>query len=164
MPLLAACKYSRSEAVEKLMYVKGADVTVQDLAGNTPLHIACKNRLADAVRLLLEQQPAIDLTLENADGDTPLTLACNSGELDILNHLISKRGIDVSAELADTLLCIACRNGDQTMVDFLLGLVSTEYKAAEKCSSTSPVVAAYKSSQVQLAEYLAKEFRKVFFT
>ena len=52
----------------------GVDVNIKDCEGLTPLHLATRGGLRDAVRLLVKELGA-DLTAEDKDGRTPLHLA-----------------------------------------------------------------------------------------
>lgn len=51
---------------------QGADISVIDNAGNTPLHLACKKHQFEVIKVLLAKTPRhFDYLLKNQDNNTP---------------------------------------------------------------------------------------------
>ncbi|KHN93758.1 NACHT and Ankyrin domain protein [Metarhizium album ARSEF 1941] len=72
-------------------------VNLTDADGQSPLHLACHDGLADIVDILLKHQGWTDEA--NRDGATPLLLACDLGHLGIVSKLLSHGS---SLEVADS--------------------------------------------------------------
>lgn len=104
MPLLSWCVFhGQRDAVEYLVSM-GADVNIQDLSKNTPLHIAVHRDNVDLTRYLIECQA--DVSAINSEGRTPLHLALiRKVDQKLLNVLID----------ATTNFSIADTNGKTTL-------------------------------------------------
>ena len=66
-------RWSGQTPLVQLLVEKGANVNVTDVSGNTPLHMAVKERNKTGVKFLLEQ--GADVNVANVWGYTPLHLA-----------------------------------------------------------------------------------------
>ena len=75
-----ACKEGAVSLVQTLILDSKADVTARDDAGNTPLHVALRNRSLNAVRLVqtLILDGKADVTARDDAGNTPLHVAVSS--------------------------------------------------------------------------------------
>ncbi|XP_045181142.2 NF-kappa-B inhibitor alpha-like isoform X2 [Mercenaria mercenaria] len=107
---------------------KGADVTLRDQQGNTPLHIACRKGDRDAVSLIVQSfgdnktKRAKYFSVKNCEGLTCLHVAAQQKEFIILGHLFAK-GADVNigdAKSGRTLLHYAVEKKDIETVSLLL--------------------------------------------
>ncbi|RYP26210.1 hypothetical protein DL768_011775 [Monosporascus sp. mg162] len=101
--------------VQPIHFSKGADVTVADADGWTPLDLASDSGHFEVVKLLLEK--GADVSVASADGWTPFHLASSNGHLEVVKLLFEK-GADVSVTSTSkwTPLHLASRNGDVEMV------------------------------------------------
>ncbi|MCP5369897.1 MAG: ankyrin repeat domain-containing protein [Rickettsiaceae bacterium] len=72
-----------------LLLNKGADPTIKNNGGNTPLHLAslCGNK--KIVDLLIDKE--VDLNIQNTDGNTPLHLASLLGYKEVVDLLLNNR-------------------------------------------------------------------------
>ena len=70
---------------------KGANLDIQNIAGNTPLHLAVANELYGAIDTLVRNGANPDI--QNNDGDTPVHLAARNGFDDIVRRLL-RHGAD----------------------------------------------------------------------
>ena len=48
---------------------KGANINIQNKEGNTPLHLALKNKHNKVIKILMEKKAALDIP--NSDGEIP---------------------------------------------------------------------------------------------
>ncbi|MDR0678223.1 MAG: ankyrin repeat domain-containing protein [Holosporaceae bacterium] len=89
-PIFYACvgKYD-GELLQKLIN-SGADVSVQDVKGNTPLHLIVKSHFpAEAVKILAKQNQSL-INIQNKDGNTPLHLAIDIQMVSFLKLFFTK--------------------------------------------------------------------------
>lgn len=86
-----------------LLLAKGANVDLKDLNGDTPLHLACKQRNIACTSVLLNC--GANIKLRNKAGFTALQLACQLGDVDIVDQLTNKAkkdsGLDILTTPAD---------------------------------------------------------------
>jgi ankyrin repeat protein len=80
---LAAC--NGHEAIVKLLIEKGAEPSVQNSRGMTPLHWAAWNGHEAIAKVLVEK--GAELSVQNRDGYTPLLVASNHGQTSIVKLL-----------------------------------------------------------------------------
>ena len=73
--------------VEELLS-RVSSLSVQNNNGDTPLHIACRSKDVQLVKLLLESQHKIDLTIQNNSGDTPFHIACATACFPVVDALL----------------------------------------------------------------------------
>ncbi|XP_065898915.1 transient receptor potential cation channel subfamily A member 1 homolog isoform X2 [Dysidea avara] len=88
VPLHIACKCGNYEVAMELLK-NGAKVTLTDIYGKTPLHIATFNGHLKIVKLLISHHADIDAVNET-DGHTPLTYAARHGHEEIVDYLLEK--------------------------------------------------------------------------
>jgi ankyrin only family protein len=140
-PLHLAVITRQPSSVRQLL-LAGADVTIRDQHGNSPLHLACQNGYLDCVRELtspltndeilqqksranLENKSCVclpDLEQRNYDGELCVHLATLGNHVDILKHLIIS-GADINAregKSGRTPLHLAIEEGKQTVANFLI--------------------------------------------
>lgn len=73
-------------------------VNARTSGGDTPLHIACKQRNEEMVSYLLGRQ-GIRVNDETTDGETPLLLAATEGNVPILRMLLQRKDIDIKRRM-----------------------------------------------------------------
>lgn len=107
---------------------KGADVTLRDQQGNTPLHIACRKGDRDSVSIIVQSfgqdvsRRVKYFSLKNCEGLTCAHVAAQQKEFIILGHLFAK-GADVNigdAKSGRTMLHYAVEKKDVETVSLLL--------------------------------------------
>ncbi len=111
-PLLAATKDSydgRAEAVMTLIS-NGADVTLTDAAGNSPLHFAALTRDPGVAQVLIDAGAQINAI--NREGMTPLALAAEAANWSVLEFLLKCGARAEVAGATSALLFAAAVDGD----------------------------------------------------
>ena len=100
-PIHIACMFSRLDILKILLGSMYCDSNQQNAEGNTALHIVCRMRTGREVQFLqvLTSTPGINTRVVNREGITPCNVVGNDG---------------------NTLLHIACANGNFIMVELLL--------------------------------------------
>lgn len=119
---------TRQTEIVKALIEKGANVTLRDQQGNTPLHIACRMGDRDSVMALVKSF-GDDVSgrkeyfaVRNCEGLTCVHVASQYKEFLILGHLFAK-GADVNigdAKSGRTILHYAAENKDMATVTKLL--------------------------------------------
>jgi ankyrin repeat protein len=116
---LQAAALKGQTLIVKLLLEKGADVTIANREGWTPLNSASANGHVNIVPLLLEK--GADVAVADNEGWTPLKSASANGHVDVV-QLLLKKGADVA--VADnkgwTPLKSASANGHVDVVQLLL--------------------------------------------
>ncbi len=77
--------HSRQIQIVRSLLAGGADVTLRDYKGRTPLHVAAENKLEAVVRLLLDA--GADVLARDGEDKTPLDLAVSQGHLAVAQLL-----------------------------------------------------------------------------
>ena len=90
---------STDEVMEALINHSQCDLNLQDLNGNTNLHLAIEKCNSHIANMLINKK--CDLTIPNSDGNTPLHIACihasrDAGILKIARSLLSSATVDPS--------------------------------------------------------------------
>ena len=118
-PAHAAAFYNHKESMLVLAN-HGADLTITDDIGATPLHVAAERGSYAAIRVLLGACRS-NVDVKRADSRSALALATREGHQAIV-ELLLRSGADVNAcdTTGEAPLHIACRVGCQTMVVVLL--------------------------------------------
>jgi ankyrin repeat protein len=94
---------------------------MKDIAGTTPLLIACRHGHTGVVQELLDN--GADANIPNKDGDTPLLIASRHGDTNIVKALLaSDADFTVTGKDGDTSLHFACRHGHTDVVQLLLNI------------------------------------------
>ena len=83
-----ACKRGASTIVDILLQ-NGADITLADITGNRPIHIACSLGHSECVNSLMRY--GADPTIPNLAGDPAFHLACRCLHADTVRLLLYKR-------------------------------------------------------------------------
>lgn len=94
--------------IAELLLESGADITVKNADGNTPLHLAAASGLDDVVELLLSKNAPVDI--ENNTGEKPLMLT-TIRDCDKAMELLLNAGADINAQrlgVGGTALHYAC--------------------------------------------------------
>ena len=132
LPLHIACKHGNLEIIKLVSSQPGLDVNLQDSAGNTPLHIACKSewhqKKTDVLScfryLLLEKR--CSLNIQNNQKQLSLHILLSSYRLstDIKESILEMCGegdININTQDSDgmTPLHIACKSLSLSLVRFL---------------------------------------------
>ena len=110
------------EMVKLLLRQSGADVNAR-CEKNTLLHYASEEGNWKIVKYLLENHADIDVNLLNDDGDSALAIACKKGNLEIVENLLRKSGVDLNIQFGkskNTLLHYASKGGNLEIVKYLL--------------------------------------------
>ncbi|KAF5552234.1 ankyrin repeat domain-containing protein [Fusarium napiforme] len=87
-----------SNGITELLISRGADVSVVDDKGITPLNLASESGNTEVVRQLIES--GADVSHETPDGYTPLSMASSKGFLELAKLLIQE-GADVNQVVAN---------------------------------------------------------------
>ncbi|MCG8624453.1 MAG: ankyrin repeat domain-containing protein, partial [Proteobacteria bacterium] len=92
--------------------------------GETPLHLACRHRRTEIVKLLLENS-CISINKVNSSKESPLHLACLHDDSSIANLILADErfnhsDIDSPDIYGDTPLMNACRKGNDFVVKCLI--------------------------------------------
>jgi ankyrin repeat protein len=98
-PLIAATKTDQLEIVNVLVSLPNVDLNTMNLQGFSALHMACINRNAELVRVLLAAGANVNISDES--NNTPLHTASDYGNIDVVNALIAA-GADVNASTVRT--------------------------------------------------------------
>ena len=103
---------------------------LDNMAGTTPLHIACRDGRAEEVKMLLENGASANMADE--DGWTPLYIAYKNDHVDVmellLEHIVSMRNAPTQKEIEKSILmrgAYQCSVNEITML--LLGTGSSGY-------------------------------------
>ena len=103
------------------------NLCLQDVNGDTPLHLACKFSLADWV-LALKQYNVGNLSVQNNIGQTSLHIACIISNLEIAQTLLNcDPRCKLKQDPCDTALHIACKKHS---LDIIQSLLESKHKAA----------------------------------
>ena len=79
-----------NEELLKTMLTHKADPNIQDIHGNTPLHLAMRRKNLDYGAILLAA--GANPNIENYKGDTPLHIAAGSGLVKSIQLLLNSKG------------------------------------------------------------------------
>ncbi|KAG0333793.1 hypothetical protein BG004_000692 [Podila humilis] len=99
---------------------RGADPSIDNYAGWTPLLKWALHDITPAVRTLL-QAKQVDVLMTDSRGYTPLHMACLRGNLEMVTMLRERTPIDVQSNIdGSTPLQLACQSGSLAVVEYLL--------------------------------------------
>ena len=115
-PMKIACKAGNLKLVKALTCV---NVNCIDSNGDTPLHLACREKQIEIVRFLIQLEKHCSQKLQNKNGELPLHIACAHGSLKLIK-LVSDCDVNVPAKSGDTPVHIACRHSHIDIVTYLI--------------------------------------------
>ena len=96
-PLMLASGCHNGHLVMKcLIYDCQCDLSLQDNKGNTALHIACKQKNVEAIKLILEARQC-DVNIKNNEGFSPILLACTEDDHSLQNEVLETLKLLVEA-------------------------------------------------------------------
>jgi ankyrin repeat protein len=167
---------SRSADVVTLLLEFGADVTMQDMDLNTPLHLAAKRGWTEMVRLLVASWPE-GVRKGNKNLDTPLHLVAGMGlkprglvrwgerprggpeKADLVKFLVGywPEGIKEKNKSLDTPLHLAAEAGDTETVRFLVESWPGGIKGRNEDSDT-PLHLAAGSGETEAVKFLMERW------
>ncbi|ELU04394.1 hypothetical protein CAPTEDRAFT_114897, partial [Capitella teleta] len=117
--LTIACQDAHQEELLQKLLREGASVNKVNRNGNSPLHVAIRERNEEAVDLLLEYQA--DVNVRDTSGLTPLHLACVNKDLAIATLLLEKgANVDQRDWWQNTALLKAVQCGSEDLVKLQL--------------------------------------------
>ncbi|XP_063725780.1 putative ankyrin repeat protein RF_0381 [Symsagittifera roscoffensis] len=137
IPLMIAAQVENLALCRELLMIYATDqVTAQNkLSGDTVLHIACRSRQMDLVRLFCDQGAPIDA--QNNEGHTALHVAAWEGHEEIIRYFQQK---GASAHIFDKMdrsaLHIAAERGHTGVVEILIDRFHASIAARTKDGST----------------------------
>ncbi|KAG0033648.1 hypothetical protein BGZ81_007775 [Podila clonocystis] len=102
------------------LVTRGADPSIDNYAGWTPLLKWALHDNTPAVRTLLETKQ-VDVLMTDSRGYTPLHMACLRGNMDMVAMLKAHTPIDLQSNIdGSTPLQLACQSGSLSVVEYLL--------------------------------------------
>ncbi|XP_063913940.1 uncharacterized protein LOC135130477 isoform X2 [Zophobas morio] len=112
---------NKEDCISELL-VRGSHVNQKDNEGLTPLHMACRDKCVEAVRLLL--QHGADVNVVNNKGHSALHMCCddeNTHSLTEIVKMLVDHGINVNLKDNEerTALVYACASGDLDSLKYL---------------------------------------------
>ena len=113
------CK-EESLSIVKSLVEQGADVNVKDYRNKTALHHAVEAKSLEIVKYLVEH--GADVNCKTKRGATALHFAVGTGLLEMVKYLV-ENGAKVTTKQscgATTVLYWACKEGNESIVDYLL--------------------------------------------
>ncbi|XP_033856922.3 transient receptor potential cation channel subfamily A member 1-like [Acipenser ruthenus] len=120
-PLHYAAGGGRIQLIEAIINTTDSEgLNVTDNKGNTPLHLAVKNKQSESCRTLLEL--GADPNILNANLMSPLHMAINLRHNEIVEVLLSHSSVDMNLEgdLGNTPVMLACSIDNHEALNLLL--------------------------------------------
>lgn len=144
-------EHGHGDVVRDALPVLSRSLTVADVHGDTPLHVAAKRGDAASCSVLLGvvEETGVDCNARNAAGDTPLMLAAASGHeatcLVLLTHcdtVVHRHAAALAARAGMRRACarmlqiVACGDADapQRLAEVMMRA------AIQKCDTSAPVI------------------------
>ena len=116
-PLLAAADKGQLACMQLLLNA-GANIDRPNANGCTALYYAAQKGHLAAVTYLLERKASVNCRTKLAQ--TPLSVACQNGHKAVVSALLSAGASQEGIVGSETPLCMAVREGDVEIVDYLL--------------------------------------------
>jgi len=154
-PLHLACRsYEKVETVDFLVHSKGADPSVLDGHGRSPIHEACRKGDLALVKILATSTTT---NCQDEQGNTPLHIACASQCLEVAKYLVNdaptKADMSIRNHYGDLALHIACENCSLSLAKVL----SSCDPNAKNSAGNTPLHVACQQKAVQCIKYLIEE-------
>ncbi|XP_064400140.1 receptor-interacting serine/threonine-protein kinase 4-like [Halichondria panicea] len=131
---------------------------VQDIDGNTPLHLACNKNNTDIVKLIAGH---CTVTIQNKDLKTPIHIAVLSGKVVILDALLEgySGSLDEFADLdGNTALHSACQSNNDSSCYIVKRLCDYCSLTVENKEKSTPMHFACKFGNFALVDHLFKRY------
>ena len=119
--------YQLSCDIAHLLIHFGADLTLRNSSGDTPVHLAFRFDCKDFIPLFCEKN--FDFTSVNASGQTALHIACEYCFSDSIERLISMLSVEVISTGdcdGSTALHIVCRQGKDRLAKIIIAKIGEE--------------------------------------
>ncbi|KAF0684812.1 hypothetical protein As57867_023162, partial [Aphanomyces stellatus] len=146
-PLMLAAWKGRLEIVQLLL--ERPDIHDINLGGNlgrSALHESCMEGHESVVTFLLAQS-GCDINANDGELSTPLMLAAWKGRLEIVQLLLERpdlHDINLGGNLGRSALHLACKEGHESVVTFLLAQSGCDINAKDENRNTPLMLAAWK--------------------
>ena len=172
-----ACTKRNSDAV-KMIVETGIDPNIEDEAGNTPLHLACRCAYKDLIAIILDSvhcgvNTVLDILIcfndqlevvslvtksmhlkQDDNGNTPLHSICITNNTELATVAANAEcNPNVLNKQQDTPLHIACRNSSIKMVEILLSIKDCDVNVKNK-HGDSPLHLACRNKNMLIVEML----------
>lgn len=160
-----ACSRADENLVLYYLQQVNVDLNLQNLAGNTGLHLAAKNPYGDKVIQVLVRQAAMDANIQNQVGETAFHIACKN---QYLNHVavFLRPGQKVNPNIPDsnlfTPLHTSCYFGNLVMVKALVGHSQIDIQAQDVQGRTPLAVLEDRVKAKRISQARADEIMAVF--
>eukprot|EP00638_Chattonella_subsalsa_P006939 CAMPEP_0117756088 /NCGR_PEP_ID=MMETSP0947-20121206/13846_1 /TAXON_ID=44440 /ORGANISM="Chattonella subsalsa, Strain CCMP2191" /LENGTH=181 /DNA_ID=CAMNT_0005575561 /DNA_START=801 /DNA_END=1346 /DNA_ORIENTATION=- len=142
-----------SDMVNFLLFM-GANKSIGDPTGWTPIHEACSQGSLEMVKILISSNA--DMTIIDKHLRTPLHVACEKGKLDAVKFLCrSGASVQARVEYGGSILHIACWQGSLDVVKYIHTKTSLDLNAVDDDNETACHWAAYKGFN-DIVQYLVK--------
>lgn len=152
-PLVAAISRGTNLDNCRLLLDQGADITIRDPCGGTPLEAAARHNNVDGVQFLLDHHVDVNTKSLGSYG-TALHVACHKGHEGIAEKLLAS-GADpnIINIYGDTALSLAVQNGYWQIVKLLLPH-STKILNVQDAYGDTPIVHAAHKGHVETVKLL----------
>jgi ankyrin repeat protein len=123
--------YQLSCDIAHLLIQSGADLTLRNSSGDTPVHLAFRFDCKDFIPLFCEK--GFDFSSVNASGQTALHIACEYRFSDSIERLISILSVDVISTGdcdGNSALHIVCRQGKDRLAKIITAKIGEENVSA----------------------------------
>ena len=156
--LFLACEYGHRNIAAYLLTKAECNPNIQEVCGNSPLHIVSRNGDLQCVKLVIETSTVrVDPNLTNRRKQTALFLACDYGHQNIAEYLLTK--VECNPNVQDihgnTPLHIASRNGHLQCMKLIIeaGTVRVDPNLTNKNNQTALHLAS-ENGHRNITEYL----------
>lgn len=147
-PLMDASYYGYDKIVKLLLDKKDIDVNIFNHLGHSAFSMAVKQGNLKVVQLLLKV-PNIDINIIDKDGKSVLKFAYDIKNMKLIELLIKTPNINVNIYdllSGETLLLMACANGEENIVKLLLQNSKTDVNKSDKYNYTPLMTAIYQGN------------------
>jgi ankyrin repeat protein len=154
--LIKACKKKDEDKAFEI-FESGIDVNYINKFGETPLMMACSNRMHTVLILnILEKSTITTINSKRKNGDTALICACYNKKKTEAKWMLDIPEINVNQQnkKGETALMIACMYGLDTIVEKLLERKDTDLNLMDNYGSTALNYACREKGTKKIAEML----------